>query len=91
MADPAGQHRNVIDVGIFDHRCQRVVSIPCGKLILNVLIPEIGQPLRCVCGSRPTKMADEEFQRSQMRQLSGLRVKVRAADAGESVILFRVW
>ncbi len=36
-------------------------------------------------------MADEEFQRSQMRQLSGLRVKVRAADAGESVILFRVW
>ena len=80
----------MIDVGIFDHRGQRVLSIACRKLTLDVLIPEIGQPLWRVCGRRPTEMADEEFQRSQMRQLSGLRVKVCAGDAGKSVILFRV-
>ena len=91
VADPPGQHRNVIDVGIFDHRCQRVLSIACRKLTLDVLIPEIGQPLWRVCGTWPSEMADQEFQRPQMRQLSGLRVKVRAADAGKSVILFRVY
>ena len=90
MADPAGQHRNVIDVGIFEHRCQRVLSIAGRKLTLDVLIPEIGQPLWRACGSRSTEMANEEFQRSQMGQLSGLRVKVRPAHAGKSVILFRV-
>jgi len=41
VADPAGQHRNVIDVGIFDHRGQRVLSIARRKLTLDVLIPEI--------------------------------------------------
>jgi len=40
FAAAAGQHWNVIDIGVFDHRIERIISAPGHEFMSNVFLPE---------------------------------------------------
>src|SRR5437667_12623384 len=80
----------MIDVSIDNHCRQCLLGIARRKLTPDMLLPKIGKQTLRAYGSLSAEMANEKFERPQICQLGGPRVKMRSAGTGKSVILIRV-
>ena len=81
MTHTPGHHRHVIDVRISHHCFKRIFSVARGEFKLHMVVPLCRERLLSGSKSRTSKMADKEFETSEIGQLSIITIVVFSSES----------